>query len=43
MYRSIFNNEFNISFMKPWNDKCNTCEEFKISKSIAIEKSHWKW
>jgi hypothetical protein len=33
-YRQIFNTEFNISFNKPKNDLCDTCEKFKISNDI---------
>jgi hypothetical protein len=37
MYRNIFNNEFNLSFHKPKNDRCDTCEFFKISNPNDIE------
>jgi hypothetical protein len=30
MYRNIFNDEFNLSFHKPKNDRCDTCEFFKL-------------
>ncbi len=37
MYRQIFNFEFNLDFIKPKNDKCDTCERFKIANSNDIE------
>lgn len=37
MYRNVFNNEFNLSFHKPKNDRCDTCEFFKISNPNDIE------
>ncbi|XP_055844901.1 uncharacterized protein LOC129911203 [Episyrphus balteatus] len=33
MYRNIFETDFNISFFKPKKDRCDLCEEFKITSS----------
>lgn len=30
MYRKIFNEDFNICFQKPREDRCDICEEMKI-------------
>ncbi|XP_068082416.1 uncharacterized protein [Anabrus simplex] len=37
IYRSVFNNEFNISFGYPRTDTCSTCDEYK-AKVAALEK-----
>ena len=31
LYRQIFNNEFNIAFHFPKSDRCDKCEEFRIT------------
>ncbi len=31
LYRTIFNTEFNIGFIKPKNDRCDTCEKFRLT------------
>lgn len=32
LYRYIFNYEYNLDFLKPKNDRCDTCEEYKQAK-----------
>lgn len=42
LYKSIFNNEFNISFFKPKKDLCDKCEAFKVNRNpnaAEIEKN----
>lgn len=31
MYRTIFNNEYNLDFLLPKSDRCDLCEEYKMS------------
>ncbi|XP_046684392.1 uncharacterized protein LOC124370146 [Homalodisca vitripennis] len=31
MYRSIFNNEYNLDFLLPKSDRCDLCEEYSMS------------
>ena len=30
IYRKVFNEEFNLPFIKPRKDRCDECEEYKI-------------
>lgn len=33
-YRNIFNNDFNLGFHMPTKDRCDLCEEYKISQNV---------
>lgn len=32
MYRKIFNEDFNLEFLTPKSDRCDLCEEYRMSK-----------
>ena len=38
LYRQIFNQEYNIGFLKPKKDRCDICEVAKMNKENSSEK-----
>jgi hypothetical protein len=36
-YRQVFNEDFNLGFQQPRNDRCDRCEEFKMNQNPSAD------